>query len=91
MLGIEPVGNSKMKIDLARHVARAAFRSSRELSELIPLLKDSLSAEEYAHYAKAIGLAVAAIQMEVMNKLASDHPGLDAEIEASINRFGRYL
>ena len=80
-----------MNLDVARHVARAAFRSSRELSDLIPLLKGSLSTEEYAHYAKAIGLAVAAIQIEVMNKVTSDHPGLDAEIEASINRFGRYL
>jgi len=80
-----------VNIDLARHVARAAFRSSRELGELVPFLKDRLGAEEYKVYAKAIGSAVAAIQIDLMNKLIADHPGLEAEIEASISKFGRYL
>jgi hypothetical protein len=80
-----------MKIDLARHVARAAFRSSRGLSELIPFLKDQLDAKEYEPYAKAIAAAVAAIQVDLMNKLLADHPGLEAEIEASIQKYDRYL
>lgn len=80
-----------MKIDLARHVARVAFRSSRELGELVPFLKSTLSPDEYASYAKAIGLAVAAIQVDLMNKLTTDHPGLEAEIAASIAKYGRYL
>ena len=80
-----------MNIDVARHVARAAFRSSHELSELVPFLNDRLGAEEYAAYAKAIGLAIAAIQVDLMNKLVADHPGLEAEIEASIAKHGRYV
>jgi hypothetical protein len=80
-----------VNIDLARHVARAAFRSSRELGELVPFLKDRLNAEEYSIYAKAIGSAVASIQVDLMNKLVADHPGLEAEIEASIGKYGRYL
>ena len=80
-----------MNIDLARHVARAAFRSSRELSELVPFLKDRLDAEEYTMYAKAIGSVIAAIQLDVMNKLVTDHPVLEAEIEAGIAKYGRYL
>jgi hypothetical protein len=80
-----------VNIDLARHIARAAFRSSRELGDLVPFLKDRLSAEEHSVYAKAIGSAVAAIQIDLMNKLVSDHPGLEAEIEASMKKHGRYL
>ena len=80
-----------MNIDLARHVVRAAFRSSRELAELLPFLKDQLGPEEYTVYAKAVGSAVAAIQVDLMNKLVAAHPGLEAEIEASIAKHGRYL
>ena len=80
-----------MNIDIARHVARAAFKSSHELSELVPFLNDRLGAEEYAAYAKANGLAVAAIQVDLMNKLVADHPGLEAKIEASIEKHGRYV
>jgi hypothetical protein len=80
-----------MNIDLARHVARAAFRSSRELGDLIPYLKEHLSAEEYPSYAKAIASAVASIQLDLVNKLMTDHPGLEAEIETSIAKHGRYL
>ena len=57
-----------MNIDLARHVARAAFRSSRELTELVPFLKAHLSAEEYSTYAKVIGRAVAAAQVDLINR-----------------------
>src|SRR5262245_21493788 len=57
-----------VNIDLARHVARAVFLSSRELGELVPFLKDRLGAEEYAVYATAIGSAIAALQLDVMNK-----------------------
>ena len=39
----------------------------------------------------AIGLAVASIQVDLMNKLVADHPGLEADIEASIAKYGRYL
>jgi hypothetical protein len=80
-----------VNIDIARHVARAAFKSSHELSELVPFLNDRLGSEEYATYAKAIGLAIAAIQVDLMNKLVADHPGLEAEIEASIAKHGRYV
>jgi hypothetical protein len=80
-----------MNIDLARDVVRVAFRSSSELAELVPFLKSYLSAEEYSTYAKAIGLAVVSIQVDLMNKLVADHPGLEADIEASIAKYGRYL
>jgi len=79
-----------MNVDIARHIVGAA-RSSRELAELVPFLKDHLSADEHAAYSKAIGSAVAAIQLDVMNKVLADDPGLESEIEASVAKYGRYL
>jgi hypothetical protein len=61
----------KMDIDLALYVVRAAFRSSRELGDLGPFLKEHLRAEEYRPYAPAIAS--------------------EAEVEASIQKYGRYL
>ncbi len=46
-----------MDIDLARTIARAAFRSSRELGALVPVLKEKLAADEYKTYSKAIALS----------------------------------
>jgi hypothetical protein len=80
-----------MQFDLARHVARAAFRSSRELSELVPFLKERLDECEYKSYAKAIGMVVAAIQVDLVNKLMADHPALKSEIESHLAEYGRYL
>jgi hypothetical protein len=80
-----------MDIDLARYVVRAAFRSSRELGDLVPFLKEHLHAEEYRPYALAIASGVAAIQLDLLNKLFAEHPGLEAEVEASIQKYGRYL
>ena len=80
-----------MEIDLAHHVTRAAFRSSRELGDLLHLLKGQLDEAEYQGYAKAIATAIAAIQFELVNKLTADHPGLEAEIEASMAKYDRML
>ena len=80
-----------MNIDLARHVVRAAYRSSRELSNLFPLLKEHLDTNEYQRYAKAIAAAIAATQLEVVNAATADHPALEAEIEAQISKYDRLL
>jgi hypothetical protein len=80
-----------MNIDVARHVIRAAFRSSRELSNLLPLLKDNLDAVEYQRYTMAIAAAIAATQLEVINTITADHPELEAEIEMQISKYDRVL
>lgn len=80
-----------MKNELARHAARAAFRSSRELGDLLHLLKGELDETEYQGYAKAIATAIASIQLELVNKLTADHPGLQDEIDASIAKYDRML
>jgi hypothetical protein len=79
-----------MQIELARTVARAAFRSSRELGALVPVLKQKLSTDEFNIYSKAIATAIASIQVDIVNKLTIEHSGLEAEIEAAIKRDGHY-
>ncbi len=79
-----------MDIDLARTVARAVFRSSRELGALVPVLKEKLAADEYKTYSKAIASAIANIQLDILNRLTAEHPGLETEIENAIKQSGRY-
>jgi hypothetical protein len=80
-----------MEIDLARHALRTAFRSSRELRELLGLLKDHCNQAEYAEFSKAIATAIASIQLEVVNRLTAAHPALESEIETIIGKYDRYL
>jgi hypothetical protein len=80
-----------MEIDLARHVVRTAFRSSRGLGDLLGVLKEHCSEQEYRGYAKAIATAIASIQLEVMNRVTSEHPGLEQEIEAAMKKYDQYL
>ncbi len=36
-------------------------------------------------------MAIADTSLEVMNRIFAAHPGLEAEVEESIHRYGRYL
>jgi hypothetical protein len=80
-----------MDTDLARHVIRTAFQSARELESLLAPVKAHCSAEEYAKYSKAIATAIASIHLEIVNRVTSDQPGLEGEIEAKIAKYGRYV
>ncbi|HTS94574.1 MAG TPA: hypothetical protein VMG55_21365 [Stellaceae bacterium] len=77
-----------MEKDVARHVARVGFRAMRELTELIPLLKDHCAAQESDTFAKAIALASAHIGEQVINRALSPFPDLESEIEAKIKKYG---
>jgi len=54
-------------------------------------LPNHLSVGDHAAFSKAIGSTVAAIQLDVMNKLLADHPALESEIEANLAKYGRCL
>lgn len=53
--------NKKMSDDLARHLLRTAFRTARELQDVLPLLHRHLGEEEYRGYATVIAGAIHAI------------------------------
>jgi hypothetical protein len=80
-----------MDIDLARHIVRVNFRCSRELQDLMHLLKEQLPEIEYKKHAHGIAAAIAAIGDALTNKAIAAHPKLEREIEASIAKFDRYL
>lgn len=80
-----------MEKDMARHVIRATFRSGRELEDLLGLLRENCSAEEYAIYARGIATAIASIQLEVMNRALAAHPEINDEIEIKMKKYGRFI
>ena len=77
-----------MDKEIARHVARVGFRAMRELSDLLPLLKEHCDAKEYETIAKAIATASAHISTQVIDSALSVYPELESEIEAKIKKYG---
>ena len=47
-----------MDRDVARHVIRASFQATRELTSLIPVLKEHAPSDEYRDYARRIAHAI---------------------------------
>ncbi|MBV8186008.1 MAG: hypothetical protein JOY64_22990 [Alphaproteobacteria bacterium] len=76
---------------LAKHVAREAFRSGRNLEELLPLLREHCDDGEHDEYRRAIAMAIFAIQNELLKKVFAEHPTLEDEIEGDIRTYGRLL
>ena len=60
-----------MDIDLARHVVRIAFRSSRELGGLLGVLKAHCDPDEYEGYANAVAAAISSIQLKIVGRTTS--------------------
>jgi len=79
-----------MDIELARQVVRTAFSSSAQLQNLLPVLKEHCSAEEYKNYAMGIAAAIDAIGVGLINKAIAAHPGLAGEIESSLAKHGHF-
>ena len=80
-----------MQPELAFHIARTALRASRELGDLVPLMRAHLGESEFDDYAKAVGAVLASVHVELMGRLFADHPGLEAEIERSVATYDRLL
>ena len=80
-----------MEREVARYIVRAAFRSAGELTDLLQFLHEQLPAEEYATFASGIGYALATLGQEVTNHALAAAPGLQAEINASIEKYGRLV
>jgi hypothetical protein len=80
-----------MEKDLARHVIRTAFRTTRELSTLLGLLKQHVSEEEYRRYARGIASAIDAANVALLDPTYASHPEVREEVEASIDKYDRFL
>jgi hypothetical protein len=80
-----------MDKNIAREVVRAAFRSGSELENLLGLLKERCSAEDYKIYAQQVARAIDGINAALLNKVVAQFPELEAEIEANIARTGQAM
>jgi len=77
-----------MEKDLARHVVRAGFASMGKLTNLLELLKEHCSPEEYQTYLKAVATVSAHISEQIVSRATANFPDLEAEIEAKIKKYG---
>ena len=68
-----------MDKELARHIVRTTFKSSAGLEDLLPLLR---------HHCAG---AIADIHRELTTRVFSTFPELQAEVDRSIQKYGRIL
>ncbi|MDR1163785.1 MAG: hypothetical protein LBM17_08150 [Candidatus Accumulibacter sp.] len=80
-----------MNRELAKHIARVAFQASRDIGELVPLLKNHCSADEYEKFGKVIASVSATIGMDIMKLIFKDFPELEKEFDKDIETYGRIL
>lgn len=80
-----------MNDELARHLARVAFRTCRELRDALDLLRSRLPPDKYEPHAREVARAIDAVMTALIERPLADRPAIRAEIEASIARHGRYL
>ena len=78
-----------MDRETAKVVAVAAFRSSAEINNLIPMLKSVCTEPEYSEWRDSIAMASLQISTNILMKVFAEHPDLEAEIGAHYERFGR--
>ncbi len=80
-----------MDRDVARHVIRTSFQATRELISLLTLLKEHAPADEYRDYARRIAHAIHTVNGALLDPTYAAHPGLQEEVEASVEKYDRFL
>lgn len=80
-----------MDRDIAKHVVDIAFRSASSLADLIPLLKEHCSEEEYKKLLKGIAAVSASINIELLNQIYEYFPDIKIDLEAKIQKYGRLV
>jgi len=66
----------------------SSFRTASELQELLALLKEQCSPEDYENYAGRIAEAIDAVNDVLLKTAIAAHPELSARIEADLEEFG---
>jgi len=80
-----------MDIETARYTVRTAFKVSGDLQEVMQILKERCSPEDYKPYAFDIAKAIDAVSVALLNRAIQAYPELESEIENRISVHGRYL
>jgi hypothetical protein len=77
-----------MDIDTARTTIRGVFRISSDLQELLFLLKQRCSADEYRQYAIDIARVIDGINVALLDTAIKAYPELESEIDERISTRG---
>ena len=77
-----------MKAELARHIALVAFRSSANLNELLPLIRDHCDEDEYRAYLEGISSITAEVAQQVLKRVYDEHPDIEKDIDKRIEEYG---
>jgi hypothetical protein len=72
---------------LAKHAVVTGFQSMSDVTNLLPLLQKHCTPEEYSAYRSAITDLAGAITTQIINPAFADQPGLEQEVEASVNKY----
>ena len=76
-----------MDEDLARIIATAGMKASKELGDLIPLLNDHLPDDRELRI--GVATAIAEIGLNVLNPAFERFPALKAEFDRRADKYGR--
>jgi len=85
-----------MKQEIAQHIARTAFKASRELTDTIPFLKSNMadmecSQVEYEVIEKAILNMASETLRTVLNPIFDEFPEIYNEFDRQVETYGRLL
>ncbi len=80
-----------MDKDLAKHIATVAYKMQSPLQELLPVIKEHCSPQEYTSYLKATAKVMATINMEITNKIFAQYPEIETEFDRKIKKYGRIV
>lgn len=69
----------------------AGFRSTRELGDLIHVLKEHCAPEEYDRLKLAIAAAITKVFEATTDPAFAAHPSLGAEVDEQITKYGRFV
>jgi hypothetical protein len=80
-----------MDKDLAVHIAMTAYRASVDLGDLVPLLKEHCTEDEYKTLTRAIASASYTVNCEVTDLIFDMFPDIKDEFEGRLKKFGFVL
>lgn len=81
-----------MDEEAARHIAKSAFKSASEFSDLYSFVHEHCDDEELKNeLKKALQNIIADIGYELNKKITDRYPAIQKEIDESINKYGFLL
>ena len=80
-----------MEKKIAKHVARVSFQASTDLGNLVSLLKEHCSADDFKKLRDPLLNVSAAIGLDILNLIFFEFPDIKQEFDENIKKYGRIL